>query len=140
MTRATIPRRVSGPPRSSFEPLAFHGWYGCKGCGDVVYDWARHADVCHEHPDDSHAETDLEPITPANLAERANAEGRAVVEFAAAHPWREAWRQVAACLRITPPKNARPAAVVDPPTVPPAAGRAQQWAAMADLIERTTEA
>lgn len=134
---ATVPRRHGGPPRGQFEPLPFHGWYECRGCSAVVVSWAHHAEVCHEHSDET-PEPEHAPIGPESLAERANAEGRAVVEFAAVRPWREAWRQVAACLRLFPPKNPRPAAI--PADPPGAAGRAQQWATMGELIKRTTEA
>ena len=129
-----VPRRRGDPPRGAFEPLPFHGWYECRECSAVVVDWGRHQEVCHGHEDQA---AEPAPLGPGDLAERANAEGRAVVtEFARPRLLgREAWRQVAACLRLRPPKGTRPAA-----TDPPAAGRAEQWARIDALIKRTTEA
>jgi len=111
-----VPRRPGDPPRSDFIPLPFHGWYGCRGCGVVIYDWALHS--CHEH--DGQADELPEGVT--DLAARARAEGMAVAEFTRPRLLgRQAWRQVLACLRLRPPKDSRPAASPDPPG---AAGRA----------------
>ena len=126
-----VPRRHGDPPRGAFETLPFHRWYGCKSCGAVVYDWVRHD--CHGH-EQAEAEDHV-----TDLAARARAEANAeVVEFARPRLFgREAWRQVATCLRLRPPKDTRPAAAHDPPV---AAGRAEQWARIDALIKRTTEA
>jgi hypothetical protein len=112
-----VPRRPGDPPRSDFTPLPFHGWYGCRGCGVVVYDWALHS--CHEHEDQA---ADTLPEGVADLAARARAEGAAVAEFTRPRLFgRQAWRQVLACLRVRPPEDSRPAASPDPTG---AAGRA----------------
>lgn len=55
--------------------------------------------------------------------------------MSAPRPWREAWRQVRACLR--PPQDPARPPLLDPPA---AAGRAEQWARIDALIKRTTEA
>lgn len=113
----------------------FHGRYICNRCSAEVHDWQVHANF-HAELDTAQSEREEVAYGPDDLAAAANAEGRAVhSEFRST--WREAWRQVAACLRLTPPKDTRPAATDDPPG---AAGRAEQWAAMSDLIKRTTEA
>lgn len=126
-----VPRRRGDPPKGSFELLPFHRWYGCKGCGAVVYDWVLHD--CHGHEDEA---AEAEGYDLVGAARRAREEGSAVVEFARPRLLgREAWRQVATCLRLRPPKDTRPAAEPDPPT---AAGRAKQWAALGPLIARTT--
>ena len=130
-----VPRRHGDPPRGAFEALPFHRWYECRACSAVVVDWAVHQEACHAHEDQAEADAgyDLEAA-----AGRARAEGNAVVEFARPRLLgREAWRQVAACLRLRPPRDPRPAALSDPPQ---AAGRAEQWARIDALIKRTTEA
>ena len=117
----------------------FHGRYICKRCSAEVHDWHVH-DAFHDDLEaliEGMVAGDLPAgIGPGDLAARANAEGRAVVEFARPRMFgREAWRQVAACLRLRPPKDpARP--LQDPP----AAGRAEQWARIDALIKTTTEA
>ena len=126
-----VPRRAGDPPRGSFETLPFHHWYGCKICKAVLYEWVGHD--CHDHEAQAEAEDNV-----TDLTERARAEGNAVVEFARPRLFgRQAWRQVAACLRLRPPKDTRPAATRDPLA---AAGRAEQWARIDALIKRTTEA
>lgn len=131
-----VPRRRDDPPRGAFETLPFHRWYGCKSCGAVVYDWVRHD--CHDHEDQAPPEGyDLASVVERARAE-ANAEVAEVAEFARPRLFgREAWRQVAACLRLRPPRDPRPAAPDSPIT---AAGRAEQWARIDALIKRTTEA
>ncbi len=115
MTRH-VPRRPGDPPRSDFTPLPFHGWYECRGCSCVVVDWGQHRQACHEHE-----EAEL-PEGVTDLAARARAEGAAVTEFSRPRLFgRQAWRQVAACLRVRPPKGPRPAAPAGPTG---AAGRA----------------
>jgi hypothetical protein len=122
-----VPRRPGDPPRSEFTPLPFHGWFGCRGCGAVVYDWGLHG--CHDHEDQA---GEL-PEGVADLAARARAEGAAVAEFSRPRMFgAQAWRQVAACLRLRPPKDPRPAAM--PGSPPTTAGRASS------LLDWTREA
>lgn len=129
------PGRVADPDRREFELLPFHSWHGCRGCGAVVFDWAVHRQVCHEHaPEEA-------PEAAVDLVARARAEGAAVVEFGA---WRQAWRQVRDVLRLRPVQDPRPAAAgaAIPPgaVLPPetAAGRAATWARIDGLITKTT--
>lgn len=145
-TRGTIPRRP-GDPAGKFTALPFHGWYECHRCSGVVVDWAVHAERCNDDEPKEAEGYDLEAAVT-----KARELGNATVEFTGPHPhpWRQAWREVAACLRLFPSKDPRPAA-----THPPAAGRADTpggpdhpapdpaaraaaWARMAPMIERTT--
>jgi hypothetical protein len=124
----------------------FHGRFICRRCSAEVHDWSVH-DAWHDDLDaliEDRVAAGLGEaeagIGPDDLAARANAEGRGVVDAEFARPrmfGRETWRQVAACLSLRLPRSPRPAAAPDPPV---AAGRAEQWARIDTLIKRTTEA